>query len=152
MIQGVGAAWMMVSLAASAQLVTLVQAWITLAMVMLSLVAGALADSFDRRILMIVGQVFMLIVSTALALAAYLDLVTPWLLLLFTFLIGCGAALNAPAWQASVAAMVPREEVPSAVALNSMGFNLARSVGPAIGGVIVAFAGAAAAFTVNALS
>jgi MFS family permease len=151
-IQGVGAAWMMVALAAPAQMVTLVQASITLPIVMLALVAGALADSFDRRILMIVAQVFMLVVSTALALAAYLDLVTPWLLLLFTFLIGCGAALNAPAWQASVAAMVPREEVPSAVALNSMGFNLARSVGPAIGGLIVAVTGAAAAFAVNALS
>ena len=152
MIQGVGAAWMMVLLAAPPQMVTLVQASITLPIVMLALVAGALADSFDRRILMIVAQVLMLVVSTALAVAAYLDLVTPWLLLLFTFLIGCGAALNAPAWQASVAAMVPREEVPSAVSLNSMGFNLARSVGPAIGGLIVAVAGAAAAFTVNALS
>lgn len=152
MIQGVGAAWMMVVLAAPPQMVTLVQASITLPIVMLALVAGALADSFDRRILMIVAQVLMLVVSTALAVAAYLDLVTPWLLLLFTFLIGCGAALNAPAWQASVSAMVPREEVPSAVALNSMGFNLARSVGPAIGGLIVAVAGAAAAFTANALS
>ena len=152
MIQGVGAAWMMVALAASAQMVTLVQASITLPIVMLSLVAGALADAFDRRKLMITAQVFMLVVSTALAVAAYLDWVTPWLLLTFTFLIGCGAALNAPAWQASVGAMVPREEVPSAVTLNSMGFNLARSVGPAIGGLIVALFGAAAAFTVNALS
>lgn len=152
MIQGVGAAWMMVALAASAQMVTLVQASITLPIVMLSLVAGALADAFDRRKLMIVAQVFMLVVSTALAAAAYLDRVTPWLLLLFTFLIGCGAALNAPAWQASVGVMVPREDVPSAVTLNSMGFNLARSVGPAVGGLIVAVAGAAAAFTINALS
>ncbi len=73
-------------------------------------------------------------------------------MLLFTFLIGCGAALNAPAWQASVGAMVPREDVSSAVSMNSMGFNLARSVGPAIGGLLVAAASAAAAFTVNALS
>src|SRR3546814_10746448 len=100
MIQGVGAAWMMVALAASAQMVTLVQASITLPIVMLALVAGALADAFDRRKLMIVAQAFMLVVSTALAAAASLDWVTPWLLLLFTFLIGCGAALNAPAWQA----------------------------------------------------
>lgn len=152
MIQGVGAAWMMVALAASAQMVTLVQASITLPIVVLALLAGALADAYDRRKLMIAAQVFMLVVSTALAVTAYLGLVTPWLLLLFTFLIGCGAALNAPAWQASVGAMVPREDVPSAIALNSMGFNLARSVGPAIGGLIVAVAGAAAAFTVNAMS
>src|SRR3546814_4822618 len=94
----------------------------------------------------------MLVVSTALAAAAYLDWVTPWLLLLFTLRIGGGAALNAPAWQASVGAMVPRVDVPTAVTLNSMGFNLARSVGPAIGGLIVAVASAAAAFTINALS
>jgi MFS family permease len=152
MIQGVGAAWMMVDLAASPQMVTLVQASITLPIVLLALIAGALADSFDRRRLMIAAQAFMLVVSTTLAATAYLGLVTPWLLLLFTFLIGCGAALNAPAWQASVAAMVPREEIPAAVTLNSMGFNLARSVGPAVGGVIVAVASATAAFLINALS
>ena len=152
MIQGVGAAWMMVTLGASPQMVTLVQASITLPIVLLALVAGALADGFDRRKLMIAAQLFMLAVSSALAAAAYLGFVTPWLLLSFTFLIGCGAALNAPAWQASVGAMVPREDVPTAVALNSMGFNLARSVGPAIGGLIVAVAGAAAAFAINAVS
>lgn len=152
MIQGVGAAWMMVSLDASPQMVTLVQASITLPIVMLALIAGALADAYDRRKLMMTAQAFMLVVSTALAVFAYLGAITPWLLLAFTFLIGCGAALNAPAWQASVGAMVPREDVPSAVALNSMGFNLARSLGPAIGGVIVAVAGAAMAFTANALS
>lgn len=152
MIQGVGAAWMMVGLAASAQMVTLVQASVALPIVMLSLIAGALADILDRRLLMIVAQTFMLVISVALAALAWSDLVTPWILLLFTFLIGCGAALNAPAWQASVGSMVPRKEVPSAIALNSMGFNLARGVGPAIGGLIVAIAGAAAAFTINALS
>jgi MFS family permease len=152
MIQGVGAAWMMVSLGASPQMVTLVQASITLPIVILALVAGALADAFDRRKLMLVAQLFMFAVSTALAVCAYLDFITPWVLLLFTFLIGCGAALNAPAWQASVGSMVPREDIPSAVTLNSMGFNLARSVGPAIGGLIVAAAGAAAAFIINALS
>src|SRR5207237_4363485 len=77
---------------------------------------------------------------------------TPWLLLLFTFLIGCGSALNGPAWQASVGEMVPREDLPAAIALNSMGFNVARSVGPALGGFIVAAAGAATAFAVKAAS
>lgn len=152
MIQGVGAAWMMVALAASAQMITLVQASITLPIVLLALVAGALADAYDRRKLMLVAQVFMLVVSAALAVTAWMGLVTPWLLLAFTFLIGCGAALNAPAWHASVGAMVPRQDLPSAIALNSMGFNVARSVGPALGGLIVAVAGAAAAFTINALS
>lgn len=152
MIQGVGAAWDMVALGASPQMITLVQASITLPIVMLALVAGALADAFDRRKIMLVAQVLMLVVSSMLAFAAYMNLVTPWLLLVFTFLIGCGAALNAPAWQASVGAMVPRHDVSSAITLNSMGFNLARSAGPAIGGLIVAIAGASAAFAVNAVS
>jgi predicted MFS family arabinose efflux permease len=87
-----------------------------------------------------------------LTLTAYSGVMTPWLLLTFTFLIGCGTALNNPSWQASVGDMVPRSDLPAAVALNSMGFNLTRSVGPAIGGVIVAAAGAAAAFAVNTVS
>ncbi len=152
MVQGVGAAWMMVAFAAPAHMVTLVQASITLPIVLLALIAGALADAFDRRVLMIIAQSFMLIASAALAILAYLGVLTPWLLLAFTFLIGCGAALNAPAWQASVGAMVPREVVPSAIAVNAMGFNLARSLGPALGGLIVAVAGAAAAFAANAIS
>ncbi len=152
MIQSVGAAWMMVDLGASPQMVTLVQASITLPIVLLALVAGALADSFDKRKMMLAAQLFMFAVSAALAVFAWLGLVTPWLLLLFTFLIGCGAALNAPAWQASVGIMVPRPVIPAAVTLNSMGFNLARSLGPAIGGVIVAVAGAAVAFMINAVS
>ena len=152
LIQSVGAAWLMTSLGASAAMVALVQASVTLPIVLLSLVAGALADSLDRRVLMLGAQVFMLTVSILLSAFAWAGLLSPWLLLLFTFLIGCGTALNGPAWQASVGDMVPREDLPSAVALNSMGFNIARSLGPAIGGAIVAAAGAAAAFTVNALS
>ncbi|RYG88388.1 MAG: MFS transporter, partial [Alphaproteobacteria bacterium] len=80
MIQGVGAAWEMVALGASAQMITLVQAAITLPIVVLALVAGALADAYDRRKIMLVAQVLMLLVSTALAVTAYLDWVTPWLL------------------------------------------------------------------------
>src|SRR5690606_6537939 len=90
--------------------------------------------------------------SVALALFAYVDVMTPWLLLAFTFLIGCGTALHNPSWQAAVGDMVPRSDVPAAVALNSMSFNLTRSVGPAIGGAIVAVWGAAAAFSANAVS
>jgi MFS family permease len=152
LIQAVGASWMMLSIAAAPEMVTLVQASTTLPIVMFALVAGALADGFDRRSIMIAAQAFMLVVSMALAVCAWLGLITPWLLLLFTFLIGCGAAFNGPAWQASVAEMVPREDLPSAVALNSMGFNIARSVGPAVGGFIVAVAGAAAAFAVNTVT
>jgi MFS family permease len=152
LIQSVGASWMMTSIAQSADMVALVQASVTLPIMLLSLVAGAMADSLDRRKMMLGAQLFMLAVSVGLSLCAWAGAITPWLLLMFTFLIGCGAAFNAPAWQASVGDMVPRTHLAGAVALNSMGFNIARSVGPAIGGAIVAAAGAAAAFAVNAVS
>ncbi len=152
LIQSVGASWMMLSIAASADMVALVQASVTLPIMLLSLLAGAMADSYDRRRVMLGAQTFMLCVSVALAVCAWIGLITPWLLLTFTFMIGCGAAFNSPAWQASVGDMVPRNHLAGAVALNSMGFNIARSVGPAIGGAIVAAAGAATAFTVNAFS
>lgn len=152
LIQGVGAAWAMGLMTQSHSMVALVQSSNTLPIMVLALVAGALADSFDRRRIMLLAQLFMFAASVALALVAWVGWLTPWLLLALTFLIGCGGALFNPAWQASVGDIVPREQVPAAVGLNSMGFNLARSVGPAIGGAIVAAAGAAAAFTVNAAS
>ncbi|MGO4526665.1 MFS transporter [Microvirga sp. 2MCAF35] len=152
LIQSVGAAWLMTSIGASADLIALVQASTTLPIMLFSLMAGAIADNFDRRKLMLAAQLFLLVVSIALTLCAYFDLVTPWLLLTFTFLVGCGTALNGPAWQSLVGEMVPRSDLPTAIALNSMGFNIARSVGPALGGVIVATVGAFAAFAVNAIS
>ncbi len=138
LIQSVGAAWLMTSISSSSDMVALVQASTALPVMLFSLTAGAIADSFGRRQVMLVAQTFMLVVSALLTVFAYLGLITPWLLLAFTFLIGCGTALNNPSWQASVGDIVPRAKVPAAVALNSMGFNLTRSVGPAIGGVIVA--------------
>lgn len=152
LIQSVGASWLMIALAPSADMVALVLASVYLPITLLSLVAGAVADNIDRRKVMLAAQAFMLIVSATLAAFAWSGLITPWLLLFFTFLMGCGTAFNGPAWQASVGDMVPRSELPGAVALNSMGFNLARSAGPAIGGAIVAAAGAAAAFAVSAVS
>jgi MFS family permease len=152
LIQSVGASWMMTSLASSSQLVALVQASTAMPIMLLSLWAGAVADNVDRRIVMLCAQSFMLLVSVALAVCAWTGVLTPALLLAFTFLIGCGTAFNGPAWQASVGDMVPRPLLPGAVALNSMGFNIARSLGPAIGGTIVAAAGAAAAFLTNAVS
>lgn len=152
LIQSVGASWLMTSLTPSSQMVALVQASTALPILLLSLWSGAVADNLDRRRVMLAAQGFMLLVSVTLAIFAFAGWITPWLLLGFTFLIGCGAALNGPAWQASVGDMVPRATLPGAVALNSMGFNIARSLGPAIGGAIVAAAGAAAAFVVNAAS
>lgn len=152
MIQSVGASWMMTTLTTSPALVALVQSSVTLPIMLLSLAAGAIADNRDRRLVMLTAQSFMLAVSVGLALCTWAGLITPWLLLAFTFLIGCGTALNGPAWQASVGDMVPRAALPGAVALNSMNFNIARSLGPAVGGAIVAAVGAAAAFAVNAVS
>lgn len=152
LIQIVGAGWLMTSLSQSADMVALVQASTALPVMLFSLAAGAVADNFNRRRVMLTAQLFMVTVSIGLAVFAYLDLLTPWWLLGFTFLIGCGTALNNPSWQASVGDIVPRTDIPAAVVLNSMGFNITRSVGPAIGGLIVAAAGAAAAFAVNACS
>src|SRR5262245_32004513 len=152
LIQSVGASWLMLEIARSADLVAFVQASSALPIMLFSLLSGAMADNFDRRKVMLGAQLFMLVVSIGLALCAWLGAITPWLLLVLTFMLGSGFAFNAPAWQASVGDMVPREELPAAVALNSMGFNIARSVGPAIGGFIVAAAGSAAAFAVNAAS
>lgn len=152
LIQAVGAAWMMTSIAPSADMVALVQASTTLPIMLLSLPSGATADVWDRRLVMIIAQALMLLVAGALSVIGYLGLITPWLLLALTFLIGCGTALYGPAWQSSVGEQVSRADLPSAVALNSLAFNLARAAGPAIGGVIVAQAGPPAAFLANALS
>ncbi len=152
LIQSVGAAWLMTSLTGSIGLVALVQASTTLPIMLFSLAAGAIADGYDKRAVMLVAQAFTTTVSILLAACTWFGLITPWILLTFTFLIGCGTALNNPAWQSSVRDMVPRPDLPQAIALNSVGINLARSVGPAFGGMIVATAGAAAAFAANAVS
>lgn len=152
LVQAVGAAWMMTSLTASQSMVALVQGSVTLPIMIFSLMAGVFADNFDRRRVMLIAQGFMFVVSVALTALAFGGLLTPWLLLAFTFLIGCGTALHNPSWQATMGDIVSRDELPAAVSLNSMGFNLMRSVGPAAGGAIVALAGAATAFAVNALS
>lgn len=152
LIQTVGAGWMMATIATSDDMVALVQASTTLPIMLFSLPAGALADTFDRRRIMLTAQIFMMTVSVLLAALAWTGSLGPWGLLAFTFLIGVGTALHNPSWQASMGDIVPRADLPQAVTLNSMGFNLMRSVGPAIGGVIVATLGAAAAFTANAAS
>jgi MFS family permease len=152
LIQAVGASWMMTSIAPSADMVALVQASTTLPIMLLSLPSGATADIWDRRLLMLAAQTLMLVVAAVLTATAYFGLITPWILLTLTFLLGCGTALYAPAWQSSVGEQVPRADLPSAVALNSLAFNIARTAGPAIGGVIVAQAGPPAAFLLNSLS
>lgn len=152
LIQTVGAAWMMTTISDSSGMVALVQASTTLPIMIFSLVAGALADSFDRRKIMLAAQGVMMAASILLAIFAVAGWLSPWLLLAFTFLIGCGTALHNPSWQASMGDIVPREDLPGAITLNSMSFNLMRSVGPAVGGLVVALGGAATAFMLNAVS
>lgn len=151
LIESVGAAWLMTSLAPSPEMVALVQASTSLPIMLLSLPAGAIADISDRRLIMLVAQIFLLLASGTLTTFAFMGRITPWTLLTLTFLIGCGTALYAPAWQSSVGEQVPRSHLSAAVSLNSLAFNLARIAGPAIGGVIVAAAGARAAFLSNLL-
>jgi MFS family permease len=151
-VQSVGAAWLMTSIAPSADMVALVQAATALPVLAFSLAAGAVADIWDRRIIMLATQGWMLACAALLSVFTHLDLMTPTLLLALTFALGAGNAFNGPAWQASVGELVPRAELAAAVAVNSVGFNIARSIGPAIGGLIVAAAGAEAAFLFNAIS
>src|SRR6185503_6434905 len=119
---------------------------------LLSLPAGALSDVMNRRKLLLFTQAWMFAVATGLALATWLNAMTPALLLVLTFLLGVGAAINGPAWQAMVPELVPRQQLSAAVALSSVAFNIARAVGPAIGGVLIARSGPAATFAVNAAS
>jgi len=152
LIQTVGAGWMMTQISDSKDLVAFVQAANTLPVMLFSLAAGALADNLDRRRIMLVAQGLMMVVSAVLAYLAFAGQMTPWLLLAFTFMIGCGTALHNPSWQASMGDIVPRDDIPQAVSLNAMSYNIMRSIGPALGGVIVAVSGAAVAFLLNAIS
>ena len=152
MIQSVGASWLMTDLTGSHQLISLVQASTTTPVMLLGMFAGAIADNYDRRLVMLAAQVLMLAASALLALLAWSGGITPWSLLGFTLLVGCGTALNGPAWQASVRLQVGPGELGQAISLNTISFNLARSVGPALGGLLIALTGPALAFALNALS
>jgi MFS family permease len=151
LIQGVGAAWAMTQMTSSADKVALVQTALMLPIMLISMPAGAIADMYDRRIVALVSLSIALIGATALSVLAWLGLVTPEILLAFCFIVGSGMALFGPAWQSSVSEQVPAETLPSAVALNGISYNIARSFGPAIGGIVVATAGAVAAFAANAV-
>ena len=151
MIQAVGAAWAMTQMTSSADKVALVQTALMLPVMLISMPAGAIADMHDRRIVALVSLSISLSGATALTALSWFGLVTPPILLALCFVVGSGMALFGPAWQSSVSEQVPAETLPSAVALNGISYNIARSFGPAIGGVVVAAAGAVAAFAANAV-
>jgi MFS family permease len=151
-MQTVGGAWLMTTLTADALPVALMQTATTLPAFLVGLPAGSLADRVDRRRLLLVTQGWMLACAAALAALTLVGLVNPWLLLALTFALGIGATMNAPTWSALLPDVVSRPQMPTAIIMNSAGFNVARAAGPAIGGFVVAASGPAATFMVNAAS
>ncbi|TYT23924.1 MFS transporter [Luteimonas viscosa] len=151
-IHDVAAAWVMAENTGSPLMVAAVQSATTLPVVLLAVLAGTLADIVDRRKYLILAQLWMLLVAGTLALLAHLDMLGPWTLIALTFALGVGAAMAMPAQQATVPELVPRTMLGPAVALSSLSMNIARAIGPALGGLIVASAGIESAFAINALS
>ena len=148
----VGAGWLMTTLSPSPAMVALVQTATTAPIFLLALFAGALADRVDKRRFLITINVVLAITVAAIAALTALGEMTPALVLGFTVAIGAAAAFMAPAWQAIVPSLVSRESLQPAIALNSMGINISRAIGPAIAGLLITWFGLAAPFTVNAIS
>src|SRR5229473_5658655 len=146
------AAWLMTLLAPSPLMVSLVQAATTLPLFLLALPAGALADIFDRRRILLIAQVWWFLTTALLGVLTITGVVQPWMLLLITLAIGTGSAVDLPAWQAIIPETVPREELPASVGLGSVAINIARAVGPAIAGVIIVAGGPGPVFLVNAVT
>lgn len=151
-IQSVGAAWLMTELTTSHQLIAMVNSSAAMPILFFGVFAGAIADNYDRRRVMMMAQLGMLSVSAILAVLTWFKLMSPWLLLLFTFMMGMGNSLNSPAWQASVRQQVGLRDLPQAISLNTIAFNLARSVGPALGGLLISIWNVALAFAINSIS
>jgi MFS family permease len=148
----VGASWLMTSLTPSPLMVALVQTATTLPVFLFALPAGALADIVDRRRLLIVAQSLMAAAAALFAVLVWRGWATAPVLLIFTFFLGAGAAFVAPAWQAIVPTLVPKTDLQPAIALNSVGINASRAIGPALAGFIIVGFGVAAPFALNALS
>ncbi|HEY9510365.1 MAG TPA: MFS transporter [Verrucomicrobiae bacterium] len=156
-MQDTAGAWLMTALTSSPLLIALMQTAASLPVLLLGLPAGATADILDRRRLLLAWSGWMLLAAAILSALTFAGLISAWSLLVLTFFLSAGSAMNGPTWQAIVPELVPREELPEAIALNSAAFNIARAVGPAVGGLAVAaFAsvmfGAGLVFLVNAFS
>jgi MFS family permease len=148
-MQGVGSAWLMVSLGASPLYVALTQTATTLPFFLLALPAGAIGDIADRRKLILYAETWMVCVAIVLAAATLTGVITPWLLLALTFALSAGDAVESPTWRAVLPELVRREDLAAASALNGIEFNIARAIGPALAGALIAVAGVGAAFLVN---
>ena len=150
-IQSVAAAWLMTSIAPTVDFVAWVQAATALPPLCFTVLGGVLADRFDQRLVFLVAQVIVLSVAVLLSALDHFGLITPWLLLGLTFALDSGSSLRYPAYQTTIGELLPREQLPNALVLASIGWNIARALGPGIGGLIIALAGVPAAFAVNAL-
>ena len=151
-MQNTGAGWLMTTLDPDPLSVSMVQAATILPIFLLALPAGAIADIIDRRLFILVTQGWMLLAAGVLAVLTYAGLTGSWSLLALTFAIGIGTAMNAPAWGSVMAEAVPRHDLAQAIALNGVGFNIARAIGPALAGFLLLFGGPALAFGLNAIS
>src|SRR5260221_4440161 len=129
--------WLMTSLDADPLTVSLVQVASSLPMFLFALPAGALADIVDKRRFLIGSEIVLTVVAAMSAVLVWFDLINPSILLLFTFLLGAGAAFTAPAWQSVVPQLVPKHDLAAAVASNGVGVNISRAIGPALGGVVI---------------
>ena len=148
-MQSVGAAWLMTSLTTSPMYVALIQTASALPFFVLAMPAGSIGDIFDRRKLILRTELWMLGMAIVLAATTITHTMTPWLLLLLTFGLSAGDAIEAPTWRAIFPELVPKEDLPPALALNGIEFNLARAVGPGLAGLIIAVAGVGTAFLLN---
>ncbi len=148
----VGAGWLMTSLSTDPFTVALVQTVTALPIFLFALTAGAVADVVSRRKLLIFVESLMAIIATLFVVLIFLDMMTPTLLLIFVFILGIGAAFAAPAKQATVPQLIPKDDLQSAIALNSVGFNLSRAIGPAVAGVLILAIGIVVPFIFNAIS
>ncbi len=144
--------WLMMSLDADPFIVSMVQVANTLPMFLFAIPAGALVDVVDRRRFLLFGESAITVIATIFAALVWLHLITPSGLLIFAFFVSVGSAMTAPAWQAVVTQLVPRSELPAAVAANSAGINVSRAIGPALGGVLAGALGIAAPFWLDAFS
>ena len=151
-MQTVGAAWLMTSLTTSTLYVALIQTASALPFFVLALPAGSIGDICDRRKLILGTEIWMLAAACVLAAATIGGFMTPWLLLALTFALSAGDAIESPTWRAIFPELVPKEDLPPALALNGIEFNLARAVGPGLAGLIIAAWGVGTAFVINAVS
>lgn len=151
-MQDVGESWLMTSLTTSPVLVALVETFGSLPVVLLALPAGALADIVDRRRLLLVMQIWMVVAAGAMGVLAWMGQMTPARLLSLTFLLGIGTAMSSPVWQAITPELVRPTDLTAAITLTVVGFNVARAIGPALGGFIIGASGPWAVFLLNAAS